>query len=146
MHSAAVAAQAGKWMTGPAPTCSGKTNSVISQKARRPGGREAIQRCQLLERSGSRSFSDWAHLRQGQGPIGSDLRCCSPLPRVRAEDWLFKTGLDSLHTGALETLCGVRSEAVLTHARVSWLRLPAAAIQSPQGSRLLPCSACCTGS
>lgn len=33
MHSATVAAQAGKWMTGPAPTCSGKTNSLISQKA-----------------------------------------------------------------------------------------------------------------
>lgn len=116
MHSASVAAQAGKWMTGPAPTCSGKTNSMISQKARRPGGREAIQRRQLLEHSGSRSFSDWAHLPREQALMGSGMRCCSPLPRVQSEDWLFKTGLDSLHTGALETLCGwggVRSEAVL---------------------------------
>lgn len=80
-------------MTGPAPTCSGKTNSMISQEdsARRPGGREAIQRCQLLEHSGERRFGDWAHLPWRQALIGRGVQCYSPLPRVQSGVGLFKT-------------------------------------------------------
>lgn len=85
MHSATAAAQAREWMAGPAPTCSGKTNIVISQKdsARQPGGREAIPGCQLLEHSGNGSFSDWTHLPQRLALRGRSLRCCPPFPGVQ---------------------------------------------------------------
>lgn len=110
-------------MAGPAPTCSGKTNIMISQKdsARRPGGREAIQGCQLLEHSRNRSFSDWTHPPQRWSTERQKPKMLSSLPRGPAQRLALQdvSGLCSDYgkqSGIGDPVCRVGSGVAVTQA------------------------------